>query len=157
MSDTLTRFNRCLIGIGRGLTASPLPHHRTYGSRIRRFGRCGQGETSPQPERSSPGVPAVSSSQAPDMIRHLAGCHLPAPRRATTPFHRSGLRPTRVAAPPICCPAFRPWGASLASPAPSLLCPLLTSAGRSGRIAPPSVLARTPRRSPAVSCHTVGA
>ena len=74
------------------------------------------------------------------MIRHLAGCHLTAPRRATTPFHRSGLRPTRVAAPPIGCPAFRPWGASLASPAPSLLCPLLTSAGRSGGIAPPSVL-----------------
>jgi hypothetical protein len=43
------------IGIGRGLTASPLPHHRTYGSRIRRFGGLSQGETSPQPE---PHVPA---------------------------------------------------------------------------------------------------
>ena len=42
------------IGIGRGLTASPLPHHRTYGSRIRRFGRCCQGDTSPQPERRLP-------------------------------------------------------------------------------------------------------
>ena len=72
--------------------------------------------------------------------RHLAGCHLAAPPQATTPLHRSGLRPTRVAAPPICCPAFRPWGASRASPAPGLLCPLLTSARRSGRIAPPSVL-----------------
>src|SRR4029453_5290977 len=28
-----------LIGIGGGLTTSPLPHHRTFGSRIRRFGR----------------------------------------------------------------------------------------------------------------------
>lgn len=28
-----------LIGIGGGLTTSPLPHHRTYGARIRRFGR----------------------------------------------------------------------------------------------------------------------
>jgi hypothetical protein len=27
------------IGIGGGLTTSPLPHHRPYGSRIRRFGR----------------------------------------------------------------------------------------------------------------------
>src|SRR5712691_13554568 len=26
------------IGIGGSLTAPPLPHHRTYGSRIRRFG-----------------------------------------------------------------------------------------------------------------------
>jgi len=36
-----------LIGIGRGLAASPLPHHRTYGSRIRRFGGCSQGDTYP--------------------------------------------------------------------------------------------------------------
>ena len=35
------------IGIGRGLTASPLPHHRTYGSRIRRFGRFRQGQRHP--------------------------------------------------------------------------------------------------------------
>jgi len=26
------------IGIGGSLTTPPLPHHRTYGSRIRRFG-----------------------------------------------------------------------------------------------------------------------
>ena len=53
--------------------------------------------------------------------------------------HRSGLRPARVAAQPLCCPTFRPWGASRASPAPGLRCPLLTSAGRSERISPPSV------------------
>jgi hypothetical protein len=35
-----------------------------------------------------------------------------------------------------------------------VLCRLLTSARRSGRIPPPSVLARTPRRSPVVSWHT---
>ena len=49
-----TMFSRCLeknsrinplIGIGRGLTASPIPHHRTYGSRIRRFGRLSRGNT----------------------------------------------------------------------------------------------------------------
>ena len=38
------------IGIGGGLATSPLPHHRTYGSRIRWFGGCSQGDTSPQPE-----------------------------------------------------------------------------------------------------------
>ena len=31
-----------LIGIGRGLATPLLPHHRTYGSRIRRFGRLSQ-------------------------------------------------------------------------------------------------------------------
>jgi hypothetical protein len=50
------------------------------------------------------------------VIRHLAGCDLTAPLQATTPIHRSGLRPAHA----------------------GLLCRLLTSAGRSGRIAPPS-------------------
>jgi len=66
---------------------------------------------------SSPGVPAVRSSQAPDLIRHLAGCQLTAPLQAATPLYRSGLQRARAC----------------------LLCPLLTSAGRSGRIPPPSV------------------
>jgi hypothetical protein len=98
-----------------------------------------QGETSPQPERSSPGVPAASSSQRPSIARPLAGCPLAAPPQAATPLDRSGLRPAHVAAQPICSPAFQPWGTALASPAPDLLCRLLTSAGRSGRIPPPSV------------------
>jgi hypothetical protein len=72
----------------------------------------------------------------------LAGCPLAAPPQATPPLHRSGLRSTRVAAWPLRYPAFRPWGASRASPAPGLLCPLLTSAERSGRIAHPSVPSR---------------
>ena len=87
-------------------------------------------------------MPAASSSQRPSSARPLAGCHLAAPLQATTLVHRSGLRPTRVAAPPIGSPDFRPWGASLASPAPGLLYPLLTSAGRSGRIPPPAVLSQ---------------
>src|SRR5687768_8711446 len=37
-----TFFSRAPNGIGRGLTASPLPHHRTDGSRLRRFGRLSQ-------------------------------------------------------------------------------------------------------------------
>jgi hypothetical protein len=84
-------------------------------------------------------VPAASSSQRPSIARPLAGCPLAAPPQAATPPYRSGLRPARVAAPPICSPAFQPWGASRASPAPGLRCPLLTSAGRSGRIPPPAV------------------
>ena len=129
----------------RGL---PLPHHRTYGSRIRRFGGWRQGETSPQPEPRFPACQRRVHPRCRGRAQHLAGCHLTAPRQATPPLHRSGLRPTRVAAPPLCGPAFRPWGASRASPAPGLRCPLLTSAGRSGRIPPPSVLARTPRDLP---------
>jgi hypothetical protein len=105
------------IGIGRGLTASPLPHHRTYGSRLRRFGRFSQGDTCTPTGASSPGVPAASSSQRPSIARPLAGCHLAAPPQATTALYRSGLQPA------IAC----------------LLCPLLTSAVRSGRIPLPSV------------------
>src|SRR6266700_1298745 len=45
---------RRLFGIEGGLTTSPLPHHRTNGSRIRRFGRLSQGtakmNAAPQPE-----------------------------------------------------------------------------------------------------------
>jgi hypothetical protein len=42
VAQDLTPFLWRLIGIGRDLTASPLPHHRTYGSRIRRFGGFSQ-------------------------------------------------------------------------------------------------------------------
>jgi hypothetical protein len=68
------------IGIGRGLAASPLPHHRTYGSRIRRFGRFSQGELRTLTGASSPGVPAASSSQRTSLARPLAGYHLAAPQ-----------------------------------------------------------------------------
>ena len=63
-------------------------------------------------------MPAASSSQRLGLAQHLAGCHLVAPRQVTTLFHRSGLQHA------IAC----------------LLCRLLTSAERSGGIAPPSVL-----------------
>jgi hypothetical protein len=95
MSDTLTRFNRCLIGIGRDLTVSPLPHHRTYGSRSRRFGRVRQGDRDTPTGASAPGVPATSSSQRPSITRPLAGCDLAAPPQTTTPLYRSGL-PTNM-------------------------------------------------------------
>ena len=55
------------------------------------------------------------------------------------PFGPSAPFPAR----PICCSAFRRWSASLALPTTNLLCPLLTSAPRSGTLAAPSVLADT--------------
>jgi hypothetical protein len=55
------------IGIGRGLTASPRPHHRTYGSRLRRFGGfssrwgpCWRRGT-PSPSKSLPGSASASA------------------------------------------------------------------------------------------------
>ena len=75
------------IGIGRGLTASPLPHHRTYGSRLRRFGRLSIGYTAPPPARRLPACqPRVhpsgraSPDPAPDA---LAPLH-PGPRLRST-------------------------------------------------------------------------
>jgi hypothetical protein len=107
-----------LIGIGRDLAASPLPHHRTYGSRIRRFGRLSQGDTRTPTGVSAPGMPVVRSSQA---------SNLPANASPDTigPLHpRRQLLSTVQAFPPLRV----------------VLCRLLTSAGRSGQIAPPSVL-----------------
>jgi hypothetical protein len=47
----------CLIGIGENLTTPPLPHHRTYGSRIRRFGSVNKvfGSSTPTPLSSPVG------------------------------------------------------------------------------------------------------
>jgi len=53
---------RDLIGIGRGLTASPLPHHRTDGARLRRCGRLRQGGVYTPTGASSPGAPVARSS-----------------------------------------------------------------------------------------------
>ena len=75
---------------------------------------------------SSPGVPAAISSQVPEVIRPLAGCHRAAPPQATTLVHRAGLQPAHT----------------------GRRCRLLTAAVRSGRMAPPAVLcADTPQSS----------
>ena len=80
------------------------------------------------------------------------GCPTASRHGATSPLLQSplgapfGPSVRGGAAWPICCPVFRPWGASLASPAWDLLCPLLTSAGRSERISPPSVPCRDSRQ-----------
>jgi len=73
------------------------------------------------------------------------GCPTASRHEAASPLLQSplgapfGPSVRRGAARPICCPAFRPWGASLALPASNLLYPLLTSADRSGRVPPASV------------------
>ena len=86
---------------------------------------------------SSPGLPRGRSSGLTDAVPPLDPPRL---RLSFKPLsgHRSGLQPTRVAARPLGCPAFRPWGASRALPAARLRCPLLTSADRSERSAPPA-------------------
>jgi hypothetical protein len=106
-----------VIGIGRGLTASPRPHHRTYGSRLRRCGRCRQGDRRPPTGASSPAVPVGRSSQRPGSARPRAGGDCATPPRAATPLSRAGLRrahaPTLPAAD-VCgavreaCSALRP-------------------------------------------------
>ena len=101
-----------------GLTAYPLPHHRTYGSRIRRFGRLSQGDTRTLTGASAPGVPGVHSSQASNLPANASP-------DAIGPLHpKRRLLSTVRAFPPLLV----------------VLCRLLTSAGRSGRIPAPSVL-----------------
>jgi hypothetical protein len=124
--------HRRLIGIGGGLTTSPLPPHRTYGSRLRRYGRGSQRAGRTLTGASSPGVPAARSSQMPGLTQALAGCHLTTSPPVTTSLPL--LRPSaRCHAPPMlsadCCRAVREDGAAL-SPLPG-----------------------TPRRSPVVSWH----
>jgi len=110
----------------------------------------------PSTGASSLRVPAPVSSpvdRAAQGQRELPnGCPTAARHKVTAPLlpsplgAPSGPSVTRVAARPICCPAFQPWGASLASPAWDLLCPLLTSADRSERLPPPSVPRRDRRQ-----------
>ena len=57
----------------------PLPHHRTYGSRIRRFGGLSQGEPSPQPEHRFPACQR--------RVHPRCRARSPTPRRM--PSHRS--------------------------------------------------------------------
>ena len=121
LSGTLVRRGSPLavkIGIGGAVTRSPLPHHRTYGARIRRFRDLSpQGpevryagsplEASPLPGcfRASPYPPLVSSAVA-DWLAHGH----PREPRTTIHDHGSGLHPN----------------------VSGLICPRLTSAAGSG-------------------------
>ena len=115
------------IGIGRGLTASPLPHHRTFGSRIRRFGRLSQGGVYTPTGASSPARQCASPVGCIHSVRNDSS--LTSSRRTVRAF--GPLHCGRLLVRP-CGPL---WCLCL-----PLLCPLLTSTGRSGRIAPPAVL-----------------
>ncbi len=92
------------------------------------------------------------------------GCRTATRHEATAPLLQSpcgapfGPSVRGGAARPICYPAFRPWGASLASSASNLLRPLRISADRSDR-GPPglSPLLRTVGSSPRVRPRTFGA
>jgi hypothetical protein len=65
-----------IIGIGRSLAAPLLPHHRTYGSRIRQFGGL-SGQSSPRPSWVAPAprrnarACSYSRSRAPAVQRFL--------------------------------------------------------------------------------------
>jgi hypothetical protein len=123
------------IGIGRGLTASPLPHHRTYGSRIRRFGRFRQGKL--HPNRS-----VVS--------RRASRAFIPEAKPRPTPRRMLSRRST---------PGYdssRPFGPSHRGGWYDAVCGLLRS-GQGGFLRPQSSTTGTPRRAPVVSGHTVRA
>ena len=82
------------FGIGRSLTALPLPHHRTNGSRIRRFGRLSQMCTAYRP--CTPTGASYSSRTnvgfipATRLAPHgLAGCNAVVPWQATSPLFQS--------------------------------------------------------------------
>jgi hypothetical protein len=85
------------IGIGRGLAAPPLPHHRTFGSRIRRFGGFSQGEPSPQPEHWVP--------ECQPRVHPRCRARSPAPRRMPSRRSTTGNAsspPFRPSAHPRC-------------------------------------------------------
>jgi hypothetical protein len=103
-------FRGARIGIGRGLTASPLPHHRTFGSRRRRFGGFSQGEPSPQPEHW---VPACQPR-----VHPRGRARSPAPRRMPSRRSTTG----HASSPP-----FRPSARSRGGSAS--LCPRLAALG----------------------------
>jgi hypothetical protein len=86
-----------------------------YGSRVRRFGGFCQGGTPPQPER-----------------------RLPACQPCVHPRGQFDTSPDAIS-PRHCRPRLLSTVQAFSTLSARLLCPLLTSAGRSGRIPPPSV------------------
>jgi hypothetical protein len=119
-----------------------LPHHRTDGSRLRRFGRLHQGEPSPQPEHRFPAcqqrVHPRCRARSPTLRRM--------PSRRSTPGHDS-------------CPPFRPSAhprCGLASPWPRLSAlGCLTSVACAGPVG--SEEARPERRWPPSAAQTARA
>ena len=117
------------IGIGGGLTTSPLPHHRTYGSRIRRFGRF-----------SILAHAQALAGGSPRQHNARSGT-LPCKRHLLSLYDRSGLR-LRSAQPTMPSADFSPGSGRITPP----------SARFRG-----TPLPWAPERPPAVSGHTVRA
>ena len=131
----------------------PLPHHRTNGSRIRRFGRLGRerpahtAATAPQPESllvaRQPRFHPSPRARAPKTRRMHYRCSLPSEYPSLSSPSRDTVR--------------------VFGQLHDLLYPLQTSLPWSERIAPPSAnffRTRNPRareRSPGVRLRTVGA
>ena len=121
------------------------PFHRSVGSCCPRDGFI------PWRRQGQPRLPVGCMT----VTRQHGHCSSPSsPSRATV----RAFDPS-VAAPPIRYPAFRRRGASIASPATGLLCPLLTSPGRSEPVTRLPVLTdnRETSRGTAQSCHRVDA
>ena len=122
-------------GEPRGSSPPTPPHVRITYAAVRRIQWSGyfpahRSAFSPHPTHGfilSDAIPHIDTTATAPLLQ--------APRGA--PF---GPSSPSGAARPICCPAFRHRGASIASPATGLLCPLLTSPGRSVSVARHPVL-----------------
>src|SRR6516162_9308563 len=119
------------IGIWGHLAVPPLPHHRAYGSRTRRFDGVKLGHRQESGQSWALGCwlrhdwfgPLGAAQRGFTPFRRFQGQYIldllphsthESPVLLATP-HRSGLRPS-FPAWPICCSAFRLWSASLALP-----------------------------------------
>jgi hypothetical protein len=133
--------------VSRPGSAVPAPRNIARVARSRALGSDSDASV-PTTGASSPRVPGAVSSPgfSRDSRSCLSDAQPPLDTMVTSPLLQSplgapfGPSSWGVAARPIRCPAFRPRGASLASPASGLLCPLLTSPSRSGSVARPPVL-----------------
>ena len=129
------------IGIGGSLAAPPLPHHRTYGSRIRRFAGLGTGDVSHlcrRIRRWSPSCWLRSLGATPSELHSF-----PSPKARYLGFDRvADARPPH----PSVLPAFRPSA--------ELVPPTMPSADFCAAIKSPcgdfSLVAETQRRPPEV-------
>jgi hypothetical protein len=88
---------------------------------------------------SSPGFPRDRSCYLSDALPRLDTMGT-APRLHSPLGAPFGPSSCGLAAPPLCCPAFRHRGASRAAPASGRRCPLLTAPSRSEPVARPPVL-----------------
>ena len=138
----------------------PLPHQRTNGSRIRRFGRGSHRTPVPLRGRQEPERPLLSRQREFHPIwAYARRMHYPrslasddASPSIPAKGNRPGLQLQTLRLQHIGWLHLSVQSASLASPVLHLLCPLQTSAPRSGKISlPPASFSRT--RDPRAGSH----